>query len=190
VQGYRYKVSQDSERYLYGLRVDICKAQGLFSEKAWRRGLRAPYRGLCTNKPQGSGRTGRHRRRTCLSFLRSFPWRPLCFSSSMVQGRGVRPGFMEMGRAADSSRDPKLPAAVGTASGIHPILAANVAAYRVRSRSNTRVPSSFTRCPIRSTGWRGGQTPTAPGGSPHAYYYHGGGDSHRRAGASPTHSNG
>ena len=57
----------------------------------------------------------------------------------MVQGRGVRPGFMEMGRAADSSRDPKLPAAVGTASGIRPILAADVAAYRVRARFYSEV---------------------------------------------------
>jgi hypothetical protein len=50
------------------------------------------------------------------------------------QGSGIRPVFMEMGRAADSARDPKLPAAVGTASGIRPILAADVAAYRVRAR--------------------------------------------------------
>jgi hypothetical protein len=71
---------------------------------------------------------------TCLSFLCSSPRRPLCFSSPMVKGRGIRRGFMEMVRAADSVQDPKLPAAVGTASGIRPILAADVAAYRVRAR--------------------------------------------------------
>jgi hypothetical protein len=64
----------------------------------------------------------------------SSPRRPLCFSSPMVQGRGIRWGFIEMVRAADSVRDPKLPAAVGTASGIRPILAADVAAYKVRAR--------------------------------------------------------
>jgi hypothetical protein len=93
-----------------------------------------------------------------------------CFSSPMVQGRGIRTGFMEMGRAADSARDPKLLAVVGTASGIRPILAADVAAYRVRARFCSEVDGRADKW-AHTSAKRGGLVRLATG--PHQSAAHG-----------------